>query len=268
MVETTLDLSVEEEDRLLAMVDIMQPLPSHEMRWLARRTTVARREPGETFDVGEDRRRLIILVSGRVRVYEPDPRGQDLTLSVVEGGTIVGQSGFAVARSRKLRVETLEPSVVRVLGWEDLEDLIRRNPEVGIELIRLLSARLGVCEDRLSDLVRKEVPARLAGLVLKLSEHQGRHAQRRSQDTHPLHPPATRHHDRSQPGGGYACVGKAKARGERGGQGSPHPRHGRRGPGATRRIEAVSSRKRRRDRVHQRVWPCGWRSLRLWRENL
>jgi CRP/FNR family cyclic AMP-dependent transcriptional regulator len=172
MVETTLDLSVEKEDRLLAMVDILQPLPPLEVGWLARRSTVARVEPGETFDVGEDRRRLIILVSGRVRVYEPDPCGQDLTLSVVEGGTIVGQSGFAVARSRKLRVEALEPSVVRILGWEDLEDLVRRNPEVGIKLMRSLSARLGVCEDRLSDLVRKEVPARLACLVLKLSEHQ------------------------------------------------------------------------------------------------
>jgi len=173
MVETTLDLKVEEENRLLAMVDILQPLPPHEVGWLARRSTVTRREPGETFDVGEDRRRLIILVSGRVRVYEPDPHGQDLTLSVVEGGTIVGQSGFAVARTRKLRVEALEPSVVRVLWWEDLEALVCRIPEVGIELMRVLSARLGVCEDRLSDLVRKEVPARLAGLVLKLSENQG-----------------------------------------------------------------------------------------------
>ncbi len=171
MIETTLDLSVEEEDRLLAMVDILQPLPPHEVGWLARRSTVARRQPGETFDVGEERRRLIILVSGRVRVYEPDPRGQELTLSVVEGGTIVGQSGFV--RSRKLHVEALEPSVVRVLGWEDLEDLVRRNPAVGIKLMRSLSERISVCEDRLSDLVRKEVPARLAGLVLKLSEHQG-----------------------------------------------------------------------------------------------
>ena len=67
MVETTLDLRVEEENHLLAMVDILQPLPPHEVGWLARRSTVTRREPGETFDVGENQR-LIILVSGRVRV--------------------------------------------------------------------------------------------------------------------------------------------------------------------------------------------------------
>ena len=72
-----------------------------------------------------------------------------------------------------MRVEALEPSIIRVLGWEDLEDLIRRNPEVGVRLAHLLRARLAVVEDRLSDLVRKEVPARLAGLVLKLGEYQG-----------------------------------------------------------------------------------------------
>jgi CRP/FNR family transcriptional regulator, cyclic AMP receptor protein len=164
--------SVEEQKRLLAMVDVLQPLPPHEVEWLARRSFVARQRPREILDVGEDRRRLLILESGRVRVYEPDPHGQDLTLSVVEGGTIIGQIGFAIGRSRSLRVEALEPSIIRVLGWEDLEDLVRRNPEVGVRLVHLLSACLGVCEERLSDFVRKEVPARLAGLVLELSEYQ------------------------------------------------------------------------------------------------
>jgi CRP/FNR family transcriptional regulator len=60
-----------------------------------------------------------------------------------------------------------------VLRWEDFEDLVFRNPEVGIKAIRLLSERLAVCEGRLSDMVRKEVPARLAGLILRLSEYEG-----------------------------------------------------------------------------------------------
>jgi CRP/FNR family cyclic AMP-dependent transcriptional regulator len=40
-------------------------------------------------------------------------------------------------------------------------------------MIRLLSQRLAACEARLSDMVRKEVPARLASLILGLSERQG-----------------------------------------------------------------------------------------------
>ncbi len=205
---------MEEQKRLLAMVDILQPLPSHEVEWLARRSFVARRQPRETIEVGEERPRLLILVSGRVRVYEPDPHGQDLTLSVVEGGTIVGQTGFAIGRSQNLRVEALEPSIIRILGWDDLEDLMRRNPEVGVRLTQLSSARLAICEDRLSDLVRKEVPARLAGLVLKLSEYQGvrtRDGERKIPN--PLHPPAARHHDRGQPRGRHQGAGEAETGG-------------------------------------------------------
>jgi CRP/FNR family transcriptional regulator, cyclic AMP receptor protein len=60
-----------------------------------------------------------------------------------------------------------------ILRWEDFEELVFRNPEVGIKTIRLLSERLAACEGRLSDLIRKEVVARLAGLILGLSERQG-----------------------------------------------------------------------------------------------
>jgi CRP/FNR family transcriptional regulator, cyclic AMP receptor protein len=62
---------------------------------------------------------------------------------------------------------------VRVLEGEDFEDLVRRNPEVGVKTIRVLGERLSTCEDRLSGLVHKEVPARLASLLLGLSKHQG-----------------------------------------------------------------------------------------------
>ena len=70
-------------------------------------------------------------------------------------------------------VEALQPSVLRVLEGEDFEDLVQRNPEVGVKMIRLLGERLAACEARLSDMVRKDVPARLASLILRLSERQG-----------------------------------------------------------------------------------------------
>jgi CRP-like cAMP-binding protein len=92
---------------------------------------------------------------------------------MVEDPTVVTQTSFAARPSRAVVVEALEPSVLRVLEWEVFEDVVRRNPEVGVRTIRLLGERLSTCEGRLSDLVRKEVPARLATLVLGLSEHQG-----------------------------------------------------------------------------------------------
>jgi CRP/FNR family transcriptional regulator, cyclic AMP receptor protein len=166
---------VSQEEQLwpLAKVDILQSLSSEEIERLALLSGSVYLGAGETFALDEDLRTLLLLVSGRVRVQEPNAAGPGLTISMVEDGTVFGQTGFAPRRSQPLRVEALDPSVVRVLLWEDFEDLVHRNPEVGLKTISLLSERLAVYEGRLSDLIRKKVPARLASLILDLSEHQG-----------------------------------------------------------------------------------------------
>ena len=162
-----------EEHRLLAKVDILEGLPQAEVDYVATHSATVRLGKKGSFAPGEDSRRILVLLSGRVRVHEPSVGDQDLTFSVVEEGTVLGQTGFAPRRSRALRVEALEPSVLSVVAWEDFEDLVFRYPKVGVKTIRLLSERLAVCEVRLSDQVRKEVPARLAGLILGLSDHLG-----------------------------------------------------------------------------------------------
>jgi len=167
------DAPVKELESLLAKVDILEPLPPEEVGRLALRSTAVRLEAGEAFALEEDRETLHLLTSGRVRVHELNAAGPDLTISLVEEGTVVRQTGFAVPFSRVWHAEALQPSTLLVLGWEDLEELVFRNPKVGVKTIRLLSERLAVCEGRLSEIIRKEVPARLAGLILRFSEHQG-----------------------------------------------------------------------------------------------
>ena len=167
------DAPAKELERLLAKVDILEPLPPEQVERLASLSSSMRLEAGEAITLDGDRERLLLLTSGWVRVHEPSAAGPALTISLVEDGTVVGQTGFAARLSRALRVEALQPSTLLVLAWEDFEDLVLRNPKVGIKTLRLLSERLAVCEDRLSDMVRKEVPARLAGLIFRLSEYEG-----------------------------------------------------------------------------------------------
>jgi CRP-like cAMP-binding protein len=79
---------------------------------------------------------------------------------------------------RSLSLEEIERLVllsatIYLGAGEAYDDLVRRNPEVEVKTIRVLGERLSTCEGRLSDLTRKEVPARLASLILGLSKHQG-----------------------------------------------------------------------------------------------
>ena len=151
----------------------MRDLSQSEVDYLVTRSQIVRLGKQESLTLGEDLHVILFLVSGRVRVHEPALRGQDLTFSVAEGGTVVRQTGSTLRPSRTLRVEALEPSVLSTLGWEDFEDLVVRNPKVGLKTISLLGERLDAYEGRLSDLIRKEVPARLASLILRLSEREG-----------------------------------------------------------------------------------------------
>ncbi len=156
------------------MVDILEPLPQEELERLALLSSSMHLEAGEAFALDEDRETLLLLASGQVRVHEPSTTGgQDLTFSMIEEATVVAQSGFAVGLPRGLRVEALQPSTLLLLSWDAFEELVFGNPGVAIKTIRVLSERLAVCEGRLSEMIRKEVVARLATLILNLSEYQG-----------------------------------------------------------------------------------------------
>jgi CRP/FNR family transcriptional regulator, cyclic AMP receptor protein len=67
----------------------------------------------------------------------------------------------------------LVPSLVCALRTKVVEGLIERNPEVGVAMVRMLSERLREAEVRLAELAHKQVPARVASLVLRLSASEG-----------------------------------------------------------------------------------------------
>ena len=159
-----------EEQGHLTEVNILRALPQSEVEYLARQCPIVHLAKKESLTLDEYQQGVFLLLSGRVRVHEPTTfRTQDLTFSVLEGGTVVGQPG---STPRPSRVEALEASVLMVMGLEDFEGLVVRNPEVGLRTIGLFGERLHDYEGRLSNLIRKEVPARLASLLLRLSERE------------------------------------------------------------------------------------------------
>ena len=167
-------MPMEELQRLLASVDVLETLPPQELRELASRVSLDRLKARETMAVGprEHALRMMRLLEGRARLSEPAPGGHRLTVSVAEAGTVAGVAGLS-ERPRGLRVEALMPSVFGFVGWEAFEETVRRHPEAGLRLSRVLADRIGVLEERLADVAYREVPARLAGAILRLAESEG-----------------------------------------------------------------------------------------------
>jgi CRP/FNR family cyclic AMP-dependent transcriptional regulator len=116
--------------------------------------------------------RLFILKQGRVRIYKMEA-SREFTLEVVDAGTVFGEVAFTAHRLRDAYAEAAEPSVLLAIERADVERLILEKPQVGIRMISLLSERLHYYETRMEDVTLKEVPARLASLILFLVESEG-----------------------------------------------------------------------------------------------
>ena len=159
----------------LSWVPFLEPLSEDEWGWLVARLSCTGLEAGETFIVGphEHAERMVLVLVGQLQVYESDPSGRELTLAVLEGGASVGATGLVPRAPRDLCVRALVPSVLCYLEQGDLERLARTNPEVGLELARMLAGRLVGMEARWADVAAKEVPARLASMLLLLVQSEG-----------------------------------------------------------------------------------------------
>jgi CRP/FNR family transcriptional regulator, cyclic AMP receptor protein len=166
-------MSHEDQVQLLSRVEILEPLSEEDIRGLLRRSLDTQLEAGETFFTPEDTsEKLFILKKGRVRIFRTS-EGRELTLAEIEAGTIFGEMALTAQRLRGSYAQAMEPSILISMSRADLEHIIEENPQVGNRLLHLLSERLRSYEERLEDLTLKEVPARLANLILLLCEGEG-----------------------------------------------------------------------------------------------
>jgi CRP/FNR family transcriptional regulator len=155
------------------MVDVFETLPHEELAKLAELCKPRKYRAGQVIfrpETASDR--VYVLESGRVRLYRIGPRGQEMTLAMLRGGTVFGRLGFE-DRPQEACARAIEASIVSTLGREGLKELVMSRPEVGLSMASLAGERLALSEDRATDLAHKEVPGRLASLLMRLLENEG-----------------------------------------------------------------------------------------------
>jgi len=167
-------LSLEEKVHLLSMVDVFESLPKEELEKLALLARDASYEQGEVLpEPQEGGEKLYVLKEGRVQLYVNLCNKGEITLSVVEAGSIFGEIAVCGRGSEKVHARALMPSIVCTLKMEILEQLIQRHPAVALAIVRMQSERLRQSEVRFAELAHKQVRARLASLILRLSATEG-----------------------------------------------------------------------------------------------
>jgi CRP/FNR family transcriptional regulator, cyclic AMP receptor protein len=161
-----------EKTKLLSAVNLLESLSWEEVEELARRMPQTHLDRGRIlYTPAHQSTILFLLLRGRVRLYK-SAEGREITLSVVGAGEMFGKAAFTAGRQGAY-AQAVEPSEVAMMSRETFCTLVRDRPEVGLKAMELLGERLSFCEDRMADISLREVPARLAAIVLYLCESEG-----------------------------------------------------------------------------------------------
>ncbi len=163
-----------EEVRMLHASDVLAPLGKQDLERLAlNNPDVFLREGEVLFGPEEVAERLFIVKKGCIWLYKTGAKGNEMTIAKVDQGKLFGEMSLTAQQLRGVYAQATEPSLLISLGREALENLILENPRVGLRLIERLTERVRALENRLEDVTLKDVPARLASLIVQLVESEG-----------------------------------------------------------------------------------------------
>jgi CRP-like cAMP-binding protein len=166
----------------LSAIDVFRDLPRSEVERLAETTTMFTVPKGRViYRPGETNTALFLLKKGRVQIVRESADGKRLILATLGPETFFGEMALIGQRfPQDSTAEALEEALLCVLSRHDLERLILEYPKVGLRFLEQLSARLLETEAIVEDFAFKPVPARLAGVLLRLAETSGDHTIRAS----------------------------------------------------------------------------------------
>jgi CRP-like cAMP-binding protein len=157
---------------------LFQNLARSDLQGLVQSASERRKRKGEFYfhqgDQATKATEVFVLTSGRVKLVRTDPDGRSVILRIVAPTEPFGERPAFGGTTRLASAQALEDS--RALIWDatTILQVMMKHPQVSLNAVRLMEARLEEERPRLLDLATSRVERRLARLLLRLAQSMGR----------------------------------------------------------------------------------------------
>jgi len=159
----------------LKRINLFQAMNRDEMMDLAQKTTMKNFRKKELIYLsGQPGEYLYLLKKGVVKISKLTADGRELTLALLKPGEIFGELEALGTGETGAQAEAHSDVIICVLRRKDLLDLMQMKPDLGIRLSKLIGFRRRIIENRMENLIFRNIPQRLAALFLELKEEFGR----------------------------------------------------------------------------------------------
>jgi cAMP-dependent protein kinase regulator len=136
-------INIHDIKRALKNVEIFKGISEEDMDELANFVKVRKFSPGDIIiRQGEEGDSLFIIVYGSVKIYYDDQIGKVIELTYLSQGDFFGEMGFMGDKKRKASVSSVDETLLLEISREELDKIIKKNPEVEKILLRYYQERI------------------------------------------------------------------------------------------------------------------------------
>jgi CRP-like cAMP-binding protein len=136
-------------------------------------TLVHFKRGNQIFKQGEKSRGLICLASGKVKVYKEGVGGRQQIVKMVRPNGFMGYKALFADHPWPVSATAIEESTICLLDKSSIVKILKKNADLALKFIKLLSEELVIANNRTVSLSQKHIRGRIAESLILLRDTYG-----------------------------------------------------------------------------------------------
>jgi len=159
----------------LRQVSVFQNATDDDLKLIARHAIERSIEEGEFFFFqGDNAVYFYILISGRAKLMQMNPAGQQVNLRTISEWQMFGALGAVRENATyPATAEALEHSTALAIKSDYLRELMQTRPYLSFGLMKLMTSYIQEMQERYRELATEKVERRIARVLLRLTSQMG-----------------------------------------------------------------------------------------------
>lgn len=165
----------------LRRVNVFKDAPEEDLKLFVERGIVRSIEEGEFFFFqGDPATYFYVLTSGRAKLLQTSPNGQQVNLRTMNEWQLFGALGAVRENATyPATAQALEPCTALAIESNLLKEMMATRPYLSVNLMQLMTSYIMEMQERYRELATERVERRIALTVLRLAAQIGRRTESR-----------------------------------------------------------------------------------------
>ena len=159
---------------LLQSVSLFWDLSHDQLSLIADQMVARNYSTGEYFFLEDSEgKQCFFVIKGSVKVTRLGKSGREVILALLNEGDFFGEMSLIDGDSRSANVIALENTKVFTLNRLDFLNVIKKYPNIAIELLKVLGQRIRKSDRQITSLSLSDAEKRIALCILRIADEQG-----------------------------------------------------------------------------------------------